>query len=997
MSRQKAKETIAMLAARYAEHEAEYHHADYNEQKTRQDFINPLFKALGWDIDNEKGYAEAYREVIYEDKVKVKGKAKAPDYGFRMPGQGSKRLFYVEAKKPAVKIKVQKEPAYQLRRYGSSAQVPVSVLSNFEDLLIYDCRRVPREDDSATVACLRKLHYTDYGAEFDYLYDTFSYEAVMSGRFDKYVQGAALKRGTDTLDRRFVQSLDEWRGYLAVSIAKHNRSLNEEELNYAVQQTLDRIIFLRFCEDRAVEPYENMRHSMKLKGDAYGHLLDLFREADAKYNSGLFDFKKDTITPQLRIDPKVIKNVVEEMYYPRCNYEFSVMPVEILGNAYEQFLGRVIKISRAGSVAIEEKPEVRKAGGVYYTPQYIVDYIVQNTVGKLVAGKAPKDIEKIKIADPACGSGSFLLGAYRYLLRYHQDWYHANGYAARKMKDHPLTPAGTLATREKKRILRNNIYGVDLDANAVEVSKLSLLLCCMEGETAASVSQQMGLYHERVLPNLDDHIKDGNSLIDTDIYDSEIDLGYEKKIKPFSWQKAFPEVFKYRKQGAKSDFRKQFDRVKGQEDMTQELIEKYNTLDEPKVDYGMYEGFDIVIGNPPYGADLSDEQIKYLKAKYSTSVWRGESYVLFIERALNLLRQDGNLGFIIPDTILNLGFTQSVREYLLRNSFLREIVSLPSNIFAGATVDTVLLFADRTTYSYTFHPGNVEVKAFQKKAAITSLQNPDRTFIINTNEWYKQGAFNVNSDDHDQKLIVKLEKGKVLVSDIGAMFSGIKAYEVGKGTPVQTELIRDTKPYTSDKRESSKWSVHYDGKDIGRYQIFWENNNWINYGEWLAAPRDPDVFKGEKILVRKIIAKTLIATYVPETSYCNTLLFVLKLKSKAFSYKSVLSILNSNLIGWYFRKKFQITDEDTFPQIMIRDILQFPIPDVSNKNDKELNKHVDLLLNLNEELKDAKLPSKQEQIKQRIAHSEDRINALVYELYELTADEIKIIEESINS
>ena len=242
MTREEAKSIIEKLVDRFREHRKDYHLADYNEAKTRQDFINPFFKALGWDIDNDKGDSEAYREVIYEDKVVVKGKAKAPDYGFRLSGSGSKRLFYVEAKKPAVSLKTNKEAAYQLRRYGSSAQAFVSILTNFEDFIVYDCSRVPNLNDSATVARLKHVSFEDYIKEFDFIYDTFSHDAVTKGRFDKFVQSGATKKGTDTLDKRFVQSLDQWRKYLAVSIALNNRKINDEELNYAVQQTIDRLI-----------------------------------------------------------------------------------------------------------------------------------------------------------------------------------------------------------------------------------------------------------------------------------------------------------------------------------------------------------------------------------------------------------------------------------------------------------------------------------------------------------------------------------------------------------------------------------------------------------------------------------------------------------------------------------------------------------------------------------------------------------------------------------
>ena len=950
MTKEQAKESIGKLMDRFREHREEYHSPDYNEAKTRQDFINPFFKALGWDIDNERGDSESYREVIYEDKVVVRGKVKAPDYGFRLQGSGKKRLFYVEAKKPSVKpaLKLNRESAYQLRRYGSSAQAGVSILTNFEDFIIYDCSRVPNVDDSASVARLKHIHFEDYVTEFDFIYDTFSHEAVTKGRFDKFVQSDANKKGKDTLDKRFVQSLDEWRQYLAKSMATGNRKLDDEQLNFAVQLTIDRMIFLRFCEDRAVEPYGQLQKAVA-KGDSYKNLFSLFKLADDKYNSGLFDFEKDTLTPSLKVDNKVMKNIIDELYYPQCNFEFSVMPVEILGNAYEQFLGKVIRITPARSVKIEEKPEVRKAGGVYYTPQYIVEYIVKNTVGKLIEGKTPKEISAIKIVDPACGSGSFLLGAFEYLLNYHINWYHQNPLLRRGARGEVFTPQGTLTTHEKKRILINNIFGVDIDANAVEVTKLSLLLKCMEGETEASIHQQMAMFHERVLPDLDHNIKDGNSLIDTDFYDSQIDLGYERKIKPFSWNKGFPQVFK---QG----------------------------------------GFDAVIGNPPYGALFSDKELTYFKGNYSTSVWRGESYLLFVERGLRLLIDKGQLGFIIPDTVLNLRFTQSLREYLLCNSKLKEVVSLPSNVFSGATVDTILLLTEKGEKINTFHPSAVEIKVFGKKESIKAVANPKRHFFAKTEDWKNQSAFNLQIDGLENTVLRRIEQTERRIDDIAEMYSGVKTYEVGKGSPPQTEKVRDGKPFTSEKRESKIWQPFFDGKDIGKYQLLWNQNNWINYGSWLAAPREPQNFKGEKILIRKIIGKTLISTYIPDTSYCNTLLFVLKLKDKSYTYKSVLGILNSSTIGWYFRKKFQISEEDTFPQIMIRDVLQFPIPKINEKKLMELEDNVDLLLQLNHDLQTEKLPANIEQIKTRIAHSEEKINKLVYELYQLTPEEIKMLE-----
>ena len=231
----------------------------------------------------------------------------------------------------------------------------------------------------------------------------------------------------------------------------------------------------------------------------------------------------DTLTLSLVIDDKPLKDIFKRLYYPESPYEFSALPADVLGKVYEQFLGKVIRLSPSHQVTVEEKPEVRKAGGVYYTPNFIVEYIVQHTLGKLLEGKKPGvrgSASKLKIVDPSCGSGSFLIVAYQYLLDWHRDRYVEDG--ADKHRKELYQGAGgqwLLTTQEKKRILLNNIYGVDIDPQAVEVTKLSLLLKVLEGESNQSLVAQLSLFKERALPDLDHNIKCGNSLIDSDFYD----------------------------------------------------------------------------------------------------------------------------------------------------------------------------------------------------------------------------------------------------------------------------------------------------------------------------------------------------------------------------------------------------------------------------------------------------------------------------------------------
>ncbi len=619
ITKEEALQNIKKLVERFDEQYASYKKAEYNETLVRRDFIDPFFKVLGWDVDNSAGKAEAYREVIHEDRVKIGKATKAPDYSFSLAG--GKRLFFVEAKKPSVVIKDEIHPAYQVRRYGWSAKMAISIITDFEEFTIYDCTKKPNPTDKASVARTRYLTYKDYEAEWDFIWDTFSKERVLRGGFDKFIQSDTNKKGTASVDKEFLASLDKWRTYIATSIALRNKQLDEDEINFAVQQTIDRIIFLRIAEDRGVEHYGRLK-ATTASGEYYRNLFVQFREADEKYNSGLFDLKKDCISENLIIDNKVIKTIIHELYYPESPYEFSVLPVEILGSAYEQFLGKVIRITPQHSAKIEEKPEVRKAGGVFYTPQYIVDYIVDETVGKLCHGRNVKQVSDLRIVDPACGSGSFLLGAYQFLLTWHKDYYHDQQIDATK-KGSPIRPDGELNVGEKKRILLNNIYGVDLDANAVEVTKLSLLLKCMEGETEASLSAQLSLFNERILPTLESNIQCGNSLVDMDFYDGEIDFGEERKVKPFAWRNAFKPVF----------------------------------------DHG---GFDVVIGNPPYvRQELLGKQKEYFAKKYKVYHGMADLYSYFFEKSADLLKDNGMFSIIVANKFMRASYGLELRKWLV--------------------------------------------------------------------------------------------------------------------------------------------------------------------------------------------------------------------------------------------------------------------------------------------------------------------------------------------
>lgn len=421
-----APKLIEELIDKFDRDQEFYRSSQYNETELRTQFINPFFEALGWDVYHKEECRPDKRDVKEEDAIDVEGKTKNPDYSFRL---FEKRKFFVEVKRPSINIESGVYPAYQIRRYAWSADLAISILTDFEEFSVYYCRARPSKDDKPTKSRLLYFRYDQYLEKWPEIEALFSRDAVLNGSLDKYVDSLPQKRGDKRVDAALLDDISEWREMLAKNIALRNPGLDTMSLNYAVQAIIDRIIFLRICEDRGIERY--MRLKDLLSGErVYPRLCELFLQADERYNSGIFHFNKesgrdnpDDITPHLNIDDKTLKDIIKRLYFPESPYEFSVLPAEILGQIYEQFLGKVIRLTEDHGAVVEDKPEVKKAGGVKYTPSYIVEYIVGNTLGEMLKGKTPLETVPVSVLDPACGSGSFLIVAYQHLLDWHKEWY----------------------------------------------------------------------------------------------------------------------------------------------------------------------------------------------------------------------------------------------------------------------------------------------------------------------------------------------------------------------------------------------------------------------------------------------------------------------------------------------------------------------------------------------------------------------------------------------
>lgn len=1019
-----APAVILELIERFDRNIAAYKSGQYNETQVRREFIDPFFEALGWDVNNTQGYAEAYKDVIHEDAVKVGGITKAPDYSFRI---GGTRKFFVEAKKPSIQIKDDPAPAFQVRRYAWSAKLPLSIVTDFEELAVYDCRIKPDQKDRADKARVTYYTFRQYADKWDEIASIFSRDAILKGSFDKYAESHKAKRGTSEVDSAFLEEIESWRDILAKNIALRN-TLSVRELNESVQRTIDRIIFLRIAEDRGIEEYGSLRGICN-GPNTFARLRELFYKADDRYNSGLFHFRHekgeaeppDSLTISLNIDDKPLKEILKRLYYPDSPYEFAVLPADILGQVYEQFLGKVIRLTSDHRAVVEDKPEVKKAGGVFYTPTYIVEYIVKNTVGKLLDGKTPKQAESISILDPACGSGSFLLGAYQYLLDWHLAWYANNAPEKWAKAKKPTLYQGSggiwlLTTAERKRILLNNIYGVDIDSQAVEVTKLSLLLKVLEGETGETLNQQMRLFHERALPDLGSNIKCGNSLIGPDFYDgmqmSLMDDEEMYRVNVFDWEREFATVFKA-------------------------------------------GGFDVVIGNPPYLriqglTENYNSQLEYYSRRYKSAVKRYDLYLLFIEQGFSLLNKIGVLGFICPNKFVNSDFGSGLREYLLKHTAIDRFISFGNNlVFSTATTYTGLLFLskkDNRSFHYYEFPniGSASIKDhletlanehFTEYIADTFCADPWVLSHSEADVVLEKITQPQTLGDVFENILVGVQSGIdsvhlvrfVATSDNGrvTVYSEKEAAEIEiEGGLLKPLLMGENVHRYEGELQAGYYCIYPYKLNDGKTKVLEENefkNSFplgyaylnrhrqflreirvrqkTNPTYWYSChrSRDMNVFEQQRIITPEISLGCNM-TISPAGLYHNTKVYSLVPHTdREENLYYWLGILNSKLM-WFFIKSTGYVLRGGYYTFKTEYLKPFPIRSIGFTNPTDKSRHdrmvqlVEQMLALHKQLTNAKTGHDKTHIQRQIDATDRQIDKLVYELYGLTEEEIAVVE-----
>lgn len=727
MGKEAALARIRKLVSQYEDQREEYRSDEYLESEVRSDFLDPFFRALGWDVDNEAGRPLRLREVKQEASVETKeGGTKKPDYEFR-DGYGN-GIFYVEAKRPGVSVD-SVGPALQTRQYGWTANLPVSFLTNFEKLVVYDCSVTPEEGDQVHTARIRTYEFTDYVEKFEEIYSILSRDQVMDGALEDEFGEPSEAVERKTFDEVFLEQLEGWRTELAENIVSNNPDISQRDLNYFVHRLLNRIIFLRIAEDRDLETHERLK---SLDDYSYSALEEIFEDAEDKYNSDLFDLVDEYSSENLTIDADALGSVLEDLYYPNSPYTFAVVESDIIGRIYDLFLGKELR--KAGdSLDIVEKPEVLHSQGAVTTPEYIVDEIVSQSVEEELADIPISELGEFSVADICCGSGVFLTSAFEILLEKYRELYLKNS-----IEDglEEVADEMRLTFEERRNILEEHVFGVDIDPLAVEVTRFNLMLKLLEDQPTAQIDRFASEVGPPLLPRLGNNIHSGNSLVDLDFY-REYDTNSGDslyQVNPFNFDSAFSDI----------------------------------------MDRG---GFNAIIGNPPYiriqkmREYTSDDEVEYydeVHGYHTASRDNYDKYALFVERGLELLKEGGSLGFIIPQKFLNLKSGRQLREVIAEKRALSRLVHFGvDQVFQHHRNYTCLLFLKK---------GGVETyrveKSFDLEDWILMESSPD---IIEGSTENLDGESWAFVEDNVEELFSRIEDDNPYrLGDVADIFVGLQ-------------------------------------------------------------------------------------------------------------------------------------------------------------------------------------------------------------------------------
>ncbi|MBQ4508604.1 MAG: N-6 DNA methylase [Paludibacteraceae bacterium] len=874
------------------------------EEQFQEGFLRELFvKVLGYTLNPTPGY-----NLITEQKNETD--AKKADGAILRDG---KVIGVIELKdhKTTDLSHVERQAFGYKSQHKDTKYV---VISNFEKLRFYIDNAV--ENIEWNLFALSE-------DQFRLLYFCLAWANIQA---DKPLKAKADSvSNEDQITLQLYKDYSAFKSEIFADILKHNTTENSSPaevlcLFKKTQKLLDRLLFIFFAEDSGLLPPNSMVEILnqweQLKEmDAYVPLYDRIKKYFGymntgwqgkkyeifAYNGGLF--KPDEVLDSLNISDELLARFTRKL----ADYDYSTeVDVNILGHIFENSLSEIEEVTariNADTLSLGEgRGEVvskRKRDGVFYTPQYITKYIVENTVGKLCAEKkAEMGIDEqeyfadknrqtatkkrlldqltqyrewllsITICDPACGSGAFLNAALQFLMAEH------------KLIDEmeaKLTGSTIEFPGVENSILENNLYGVDINEESVEIAKLALWL-----RTAKP---------HRKLSSLNNNIKCGNSLI------SDPEIAGEKA---FNWQTEFPQVF-----------------AKG--------------------------GFDIVIGNPPYVdiKQMESTQAAYLFKHYVTSENRINLYSSFIEQGYKLTKEEGFLSYINPNSMLQNSSYTKLRKLIIDD--LYDLVKLPDDVFEAAKVETIIFALKKCSKTE-----DLSATIYDKNAHISEVTK-EFSKKIHKSTWKANDdcSYNIYVNSEILSLLTKIKGNHNILGNIADFTLGITPYDKYKGH--SEDVIKNRRFHTTTiEDETCKPLIA--GENVVRYFVSEKVKEYIKYGEWLGAPREERFFTEPRIIVRQIVSGNplrIYAGYTESPLYFTQIGFGI-IPHKEYAPKYILTILDSKLMNFYHKYRYLDLEKELFQKILIANCKEFPIPECPDQ--QPFIDLADRMLSLNKDL-----------------------------------------------
>lgn len=1004
---------VINLVECFEKNQHHYLSTSYQEQEARKDFLDKFFIALGWDVNHEIQTNPYEQEVKIEKSVTTGSAKRRADYSFSLPPHFTKRpRFFVEAKRPQQNIATP-DNYFQAIRYSWSHQLPLVVLTDFHSFHIIDSRHRPdiKTALSRKLAVYNFRQYNDPDV-FAKIYWLFSREATLDDAIGKYAdtlekpiasskQLGLFAGGYQSIDEAFLEQLDQYREDLARSFKLHNPNLDSKQLTEVVQRLLDRLVFTRFLEDKLIEPYPIISQLGK-KTSAWNQFVRECTRLDKQYNGIVYKHHLILDSPTFIVDDTVFQTICDELTATTSPYDFNAIPIEILGRIYERFLGKTV-IATAKRARVEEKPDVRKAGGVFYTPDYIVTYMVDQALGPKVKGKSPEEILSIRTIDTSCGSGSFLIGVYEYILTELSRTYAAKPKLAKKNDVVMRDGIVHLSIHKKREILIKCIFGIDIDAQAVEVTQLSLYLKLLEDETTDSAQAQQLELAAALLPSLNNNIIVGNSLI-SPIDDANADdmftIQRYDALKAVDLHRTFPQVMQ---RGG---------------------------------------GFDLVIGNPPYIKEYTNREAFDNVRESPYYQGKMDIWYMFACRALDILKPEtGTLAFIATNNWTTNFGAKRLRGKITKDARIEQLIDFGDfKVFKDAGIQTMILIAKRSSkpesYVFDYRVLNGKKRTLaDAQGLLTTATVANATYLLPDFDRAKFGESPYTfSDTPATILLLKLaSRSNFLLDGKHEVAQGIvppqdflnkksqsvlgSKFSVGQGVfTLNCDEVDALKLSAEEKRLIKPF---FTTEELGRYWGYSKNKFWIIYTDsffkdpttmepypnlkahldqfkkiitsdnkpyGLHRARDERFFKGEKIISARKCAQPTF-TYTDGDCYVSQTFNVIK--TDRINQKYLTALLNSKVVRYWLQHKGKMQGGQY--QVDKEPLLAIPLVAPPSEEQKRIAMLVDLILQASENLHIANLDSDRDRHQRLINQTDARIQETFYKLYKLNDSDVDLI------